>query len=69
MKIKTSCSNMSEKQLAKLCVNLLNCQSTNKGRITIKECNSNMKAATWNAYHLMSNRAKTIRYSSRSNQF
>lgn len=32
MKIKTSCSEMTEEQLAKLSVNLLNCQSTIEGR-------------------------------------
>ncbi|XP_014228506.2 protein brambleberry-like [Trichogramma pretiosum] len=68
MKIKTSCSSMSKEQLAKLSVNLLNCQSENEGRrtfpctdgMTIKECTSEMNAVTWNAYHLMSNRARTI---------
>ncbi|KAL7302784.1 hypothetical protein TKK_0004825 [Trichogramma kaykai] len=77
MKIKTSCSSMSEEQLAKLSVNLLNCQSENEGRrtfpctdgMTIKECTSDMDADTWNAYHLMSNRARAVCYASRSNQF
>lgn len=32
MKIKTSCSGLSEEQLAKLSVNLLNCQSAVEGR-------------------------------------
>lgn len=32
MKIKTSCSSMTEEQLAKLSVNLLNCQSATEGR-------------------------------------
>lgn len=32
MKIKTSCSSMTEEELAKLSVNLLNCQSATEGR-------------------------------------
>lgn len=34
LKIKTSCSSMTEEQLAKLSVNLLNCQSESEGRKT-----------------------------------
>lgn len=34
LKIKTSCSSMTEEQLAKLSVNLLNCQSETEGRKT-----------------------------------
>ncbi|XP_023245910.1 protein brambleberry-like isoform X2 [Copidosoma floridanum] len=77
LKIKTSCSSMTEEQLAKLSVNLLNCQSENEGRktypctdeMTIKQCTSNMDADTWNAYHLMSNRARAVCYAARSHQF
>ncbi|OXU28535.1 hypothetical protein TSAR_008980 [Trichomalopsis sarcophagae] len=77
MKIKTSCSSMTEEQLAKLSVNLLNCQSATEGRkvfpcdvdMTIKQCTSSMDADTWNAYHLMSNRARAVCYAARSHQF
>ncbi|XP_058792606.1 protein brambleberry-like [Phymastichus coffea] len=77
LKIKTSCSSMTEEQLAKLSVNLLNCQSESEGRktyrctedMTIKQCTTNMDADTWNAYHLMSNRARAVCYAARSHQF
>ena len=41
LQIKTSCSSMSEEQLAKLSVNLLNCQSTTEGR-KVFPCTDNM---------------------------
>lgn len=41
LKIKTSCSSMSEEELAKLSVNLLNCQSEVEGRRTFS-CSENM---------------------------
>lgn len=41
MKIKTSCSDMTEEELAKLSVNLLNCQSAIEGR-KLFPCNEEM---------------------------
>ncbi|XP_043507040.1 protein brambleberry-like isoform X1 [Frieseomelitta varia] len=77
MKVKTSCSGMSEEQLAKLSVNLLNCQSAVEGRkvfpctdeMSLKQCTTDMDADMWNAYHLMSNRARAVCYAARSTQF
>ncbi|OAD55968.1 hypothetical protein WN48_04093 [Eufriesea mexicana] len=77
MKIKTSCSEMTEEELAKLSVNLLNCQSAVEGRkmfpctdeMTLKQCTTEMDADMWNAYHLMSNRARAVCYVARSTQF
>ncbi|EZA58740.1 hypothetical protein DMN91_009181 [Ooceraea biroi] len=77
MKIRTSCSDMTEEQLAKLSVNLLNCQSAVEGRKTfpcteemsLKQCTTDMDADMWNAYHLMSNRARAVCYAARSTQF
>ncbi|XP_003403108.2 protein brambleberry isoform X1 [Bombus terrestris] len=77
MKIKTSCSGLSEEQLAKLSVNLLNCQSAVEGRkifpcteeMSLKQCTTDMDADMWNAYHLMSNRARAVCYAARSTQF
>ncbi|XP_003249531.1 protein brambleberry [Apis mellifera] len=77
MKIKTSCSEMTEEQLAKLSVNLLNCQSAVEGRkmfpctdeMSLKQCTTDMDADMWNAYHLMSNRARAVCYAARSTQF
>ncbi|XP_066583144.1 protein brambleberry-like [Prorops nasuta] len=77
MKIKTSCSDMTEEELAKLSVNLLNCQSAVEGRkmfpcteeMSLKQCTTDMDADMWNAYHLMSNRARAVCYAARSTQF
>ncbi|XP_043493018.1 protein brambleberry-like [Polistes fuscatus] len=77
MKIRTSCYDMNEEELAKLSVNLLNCQSAVEGRKTfpcteemsLKQCTTDMDTDTWNAYHLMSNRARAVCYATRSTQF
>ncbi|XP_017791205.1 PREDICTED: protein brambleberry-like [Habropoda laboriosa] len=77
MKIKSSCSDMTEEQLAKLSVNLLNCQSAVEGRkmfpcteeMSLKQCTTDMDADMWNAYHLMSNRARAVCYAARSTHF
>ncbi|EFN77904.1 hypothetical protein EAI_00587 [Harpegnathos saltator] len=77
MKIRTSCSDMTEEQLAKLSVNLLNCQSAVEGRkmfscteeMSLKQCTTDMDADMWNAYHLMSNRARAVCYATRGTQF
>ncbi|XP_015433620.1 PREDICTED: protein brambleberry-like [Dufourea novaeangliae] len=77
MKIRTSCSEMTEEQLAKLSVNLLNCQAAVEGRkmfpcteeMSLKQCTTDMDADMWNAYHLMSNRARAVCYAARGTQF
>ncbi|XP_011865596.1 PREDICTED: protein brambleberry-like isoform X2 [Vollenhovia emeryi] len=77
MKIRTSCSDMTEEELAKLGVNLLNCQSAVEGRkmfpctedMSLKQCTIDMDADMWNAYHLISNRARAICYAARNTQF
>ena len=77
MRIRTSCSDMTEEELAKLSVNLLNCQSAVEGRkmfpcteeMSLKQCTTDMDADMWNAYHLMSNRARAVCYAARSTQF
>ncbi|XP_043674728.1 protein brambleberry-like isoform X2 [Vespula pensylvanica] len=77
IKIRTSCYDMTEEQLAKLSVNLLNCQSAVEGRkifpcteeMSLKQCTTDMDADMWNAYHLMSNRARAVCYTARSTQF
>lgn len=50
MKIRTSCSDMSEEELAKLSVNLLNCQSAIEGR-KIFPCTEQM---VYNQYNIFS---------------
>ncbi|GLG94206.1 Uncharacterized protein GBIM_01465 [Gryllus bimaculatus] len=77
LKIRTSCSEMTEEELAKMSVNLLNCQAAVEGReqfpctdeMSLKECTSAMDADMWNAYHLISNRARAVCYSARQQQF
>lgn len=77
LKIKTSCSAMTEEELAKLSVNLLNCQSAVDGRqifpciesMSLKECTMKMDANMWNAYHMMNNRARAVCLAARRAQF
>ncbi|XP_076300013.1 protein brambleberry [Lasioglossum baleicum] len=77
MKIRTSCFEMTEEQLAKLSVNLLNCQAAVEGRkmfpcteeMSLKQCTTDMDPDMWNAYHLVSNRARAVCYAARGTQF
>ncbi|XP_026095379.1 protein brambleberry-like isoform X2 [Carassius auratus] len=75
--LKAACSGLSEEQLAKLGVALFNCQSEVEGRRTypcteemsIKECTADMDSDTWNAYHIVSNRARSVCYATRQQHF
>uniref|UniRef100_A0A671QJ72 Protein brambleberry-like n=1 Tax=Sinocyclocheilus anshuiensis TaxID=1608454 RepID=A0A671QJ72_9TELE len=75
--LKATCSGLSEEQLAKLGVALFNCQSEVEGRRTypcteemsIKECTADMDSDTWNAYHIVSNRARSVCYVTRQQHF
>uniref|UniRef100_A0AAV2KUK7 Uncharacterized protein n=1 Tax=Knipowitschia caucasica TaxID=637954 RepID=A0AAV2KUK7_KNICA len=75
--LKSSCESLSEEQLAKLGVVLFNCQSEIEGRRTypcteemmIKECTASMDPDTWNAYHIVSNRARSVCYATRQMLF
>ncbi|XP_029988422.1 protein brambleberry [Sphaeramia orbicularis] len=76
-RLKSSCDSLSEEQLAKLGVVLFNCQAEIEGRrtyacteeMTIKECTAEMDAHTWNAYHIVSNRARSVCYATRQQLF
>uniref|UniRef100_UPI0037E733F9 protein brambleberry n=1 Tax=Semicossyphus pulcher TaxID=241346 RepID=UPI0037E733F9 len=76
-RLKASCDSLSEEQLAKLGVVLFNCQSESEGRktyactdeMTIKECTADMDSDTWNAYHIVSNRARSVCYATRQQLF
>ncbi|XP_034035306.1 protein brambleberry [Thalassophryne amazonica] len=76
-RLKSSCDRLSEEQLAKLGVTLLNCQAEVEGRrtypctdeMTIKECTTDMDSDTWNAYHIVSNRALSVCYAARQQLF
>uniref|UniRef100_A0A6P8I3R8 Protein brambleberry-like n=1 Tax=Actinia tenebrosa TaxID=6105 RepID=A0A6P8I3R8_ACTTE len=76
-RIKKSCSDINEEELGKLGVQLLNCQSLAENRPTYKctdemalaQCTSGMDVATWNSYHIISNRARSVCYATRQQQF
>ncbi|KAM6922041.1 protein brambleberry [Xenentodon cancila] len=76
-RLKLSCGSLSEENLAKLGVELFNCQAETEGRrtflctneMTIKECTADMDADTWNAYHIVSNRARSVCYATRQQLF
>ncbi|KAI4828291.1 hypothetical protein KUCAC02_022394 [Chaenocephalus aceratus] len=76
-RLKASCENLPEEQLAKLGVVLFNCQAEAEGRctfpcteeMTIKECTADMDSDTWNAYHIVSNRARSVCYAMRQQLF
>lgn len=73
----SSCSKLNEEDLGKLSVRLLNCQSAVEGRPTfpctdempLRQCTQGMDQHTWNTYHLISNRARAVCYSTRQQQF
>ncbi|XP_077572635.1 protein brambleberry isoform X2 [Stigmatopora nigra] len=75
--LKASCEHLSEEGLAKLGVALFNCQAQIEGRriyqctkqMSIKECTENMDSDTWNAYHILSHRARAVCYSTRQQLF
>ncbi|KAK5869459.1 hypothetical protein PBY51_024173 [Eleginops maclovinus] len=76
-RLKGSCESLPEEPLAKLGVVLFNCQAEAEGRrtfpcteeMTIKECTEGMDSDTWNAYHIVSNRARSVCYSTRQQLF
>ncbi|XP_042320422.1 protein brambleberry-like [Sceloporus undulatus] len=75
--LRSSCTDLTEEQLAKLGVSLFNCQASVEGRrtylcttdMTLAECTAEMDPDTWNAYHIVSNRARAVCYATRQMQF
>ncbi|XP_045129827.1 protein brambleberry-like isoform X2 [Portunus trituberculatus] len=75
--LEKSCGELNEEDLSKVAVNLLNCQSAIEDRavfpctsdMSLSECTRNMDSNTWNAYHIVSNRARAVCYASRQEQF
>ncbi|CAJ0946719.1 unnamed protein product, partial [Ranitomeya imitator] len=75
--LRASCTDMSEEEIAKLGVSLFNCQAEVEGRrtypctedMTLAECTSPMDPDTWNAYHIVSNRARSVCYATRQLHF
>ncbi|XP_069119342.1 protein brambleberry-like [Argopecten irradians] len=74
---KTKCSQLTEEEMSKLAVHLLNCQSQSENRpifsctdtMTLGRCTENMDGSTWNAYHLMNNRARAMCYATQQQHF
>ncbi|XP_050100303.1 protein brambleberry-like [Anopheles aquasalis] len=77
LKLKKSCHELNGEQMGKLAVMLLNCQSDSEGRplfpctdeMSLRQCTERMDSDTWNAYHLITNRAKAVCASVRHEQF
>lgn len=77
LKLRNSCHELNAEQLGKLSVMLLNCQSHSEGRpmfectenMSLKECTTDMDSDLWNAYHLITNRAKAVCVAIRHQQF
>lgn len=75
--LRKSCADLSAEQLGKLAVMLLNCQSDSEKRplfactdaMSLQQCTEPMDANTWNAYHLVTNRAKAVCTTVRHDQF
>ncbi|XP_068091019.1 protein brambleberry-like isoform X2 [Hyperolius riggenbachi] len=75
--LRASCTEMSEEEIAKLGVALFNCQAEVEGRktypctedMTLADCTSSMDPDTWNAYHIVSNRARSVCYATRQLHF
>ncbi|XP_033763111.1 protein brambleberry-like [Pecten maximus] len=74
---KIKCSQLTEEEMSKLAVHLLNCQSQSENRqiftctdtMTLGQCTENMDGSTWNAYHLMNNRARAMCYATQQQHF
>lgn len=77
LRLRSSCASLTEEQLAKFSVALLNCESAAAGRpqypcnddMTLRECTGDMDPDTWNTYHLMNNRARAVCLAARQAQF
>ncbi|XP_070798046.1 protein brambleberry-like [Pituophis catenifer annectens] len=75
--LRSTCTDLTEEELAKLGVALFNCQASAEGRRTylctedmaLAECTTGMDPDTWNAYHIVSNRARAVCYATRQMQF
>ncbi|XP_042188508.1 protein brambleberry [Callorhinchus milii] len=75
--LSTTCSDLSEEELAKLGVSLFNCQAEIEQRPTypctpemaLADCTAGMDPDTWNAYHIVSNRARSVCYATRQQAF
>ncbi|XP_048250366.1 protein brambleberry-like isoform X2 [Haliotis rufescens] len=75
--LRKKCGDLSEEELGKLAVQLLNCQSEAEQRpvfpcsnsMTLAECTKPMDTTTWNTYQIVSNRARAMCYEAQQAQF
>ncbi|KAM9200301.1 protein brambleberry-like [Mergus octosetaceus] len=76
-RLRSSCADLSEEEVAKLGVALFNCQASAEGRRTypctpempLASCTAPMDPDTWSAYHIVSNRARAVCYAARQLEF
>ncbi|KAK4301661.1 hypothetical protein Pmani_026218 [Petrolisthes manimaculis] len=75
--LQKACGELNEEDLSRVAVNLLNCQSVAENRpifpctsdMPLSACTSQMDGNSWNAYHIVSNRARAVCYAARQQQF
>ncbi|XP_005101161.1 protein brambleberry [Aplysia californica] len=75
--LKTKCGELSEEELGKLSVQLLNCQSEVEDRtvfpctasMSLADCTKSMDGTTWNSYQIVGNRARAMCYATQQVQF
>ncbi|XP_046582949.1 LOW QUALITY PROTEIN: protein brambleberry-like [Haliotis rubra] len=75
--LRKKCGDLSEEELGKLAVQLLNCQSEAEHRpvfpctssMTLASCTKPMDTTTWNTYQIVSNRARAMCYEAQQTQF
>lgn len=75
--LKKRCGELTEEELGKLSVQLLNCQSEVEHRpvftctldMTLADCTKDMDAVTWNSYQIVGNRARAMCYATQQMQF
>ncbi|CAL1531063.1 unnamed protein product [Lymnaea stagnalis] len=75
--LKKKCGELTEEELGKLSVQLLNCQSEAENRqvysctssMTLAECTQSMDGTTWNSYQIVGNRARAMCYATQQVQF
>ncbi|KAG8229112.1 hypothetical protein J437_LFUL009581 [Ladona fulva] len=77
MKIKSSCASLTEEDLAKLSISLLNCKTSEEGghqfictnKMTIEECTREMDSEMWKAFRVMHDQARSLCFSVRQQLF
>ncbi|XP_059146093.1 protein brambleberry-like [Physella acuta] len=75
--LKKKCGELTEEELGKLSVQLLNCQSEAENRpvypcttsMSLADCTKKMDGTTWNSYQIVGNRARAMCYATQQLQF